>query len=120
MHPGHQPGLIGSDLKEELQPRDGRIERDRRGAVVDQVRLLAPQVLDGRRVGVTPEKARKLLHSAKVVALGLFQPPAPKRSLLPRERFSPMAGWRLRQNGENRSRPAPAISVQTYYGHNVR
>ena len=50
LHPGHQSGLIGRDREEELQPRDRRIERDRRGAVVDQVQLVAPQILDGGRV----------------------------------------------------------------------
>ena len=32
LHSGHQPGLVGRDREEELQPRNRRIERDRRGA----------------------------------------------------------------------------------------
>jgi len=63
--------VIERDLEEELQPGDRRIERDRRDALIDQVQLVAPQVLDARRVGRAPKEAGKLAHRAYVVALRL-------------------------------------------------
>ena len=50
-HLGHQLALIERDLEEELQPRDRGIERHRRGAVIDQVQLVAAQILDRSGVG---------------------------------------------------------------------
>jgi hypothetical protein len=42
---GHQLGVTGCDFEEELQACDGRIERDRRSALVNKVQLIAPQIL---------------------------------------------------------------------------
>jgi len=51
LHLGHQLAAIERDIEQELQPSQGRIERDRRSALIDQVQLKSPQLLDGSGVG---------------------------------------------------------------------
>jgi hypothetical protein len=46
LHLVHQFAVIERDFEEELQPGDRGIERDRRDALIDQVQLIAPQILD--------------------------------------------------------------------------
>ena len=71
LHLVHQFAVIERDFEEELQPGDRGIERDRRDALIDQVQLVAPQILDAGGVGRAPEEAGKLAHRANVVALRL-------------------------------------------------
>ena len=71
LHLVHQFAVIERDLEEELQPGDRSIERDRRDAVIDQMQLVAPQILHAGAVGRAPKEAGKLAHRANVVALRL-------------------------------------------------
>jgi hypothetical protein len=73
IHLGHQLALIERDLEEELQPRDCSIERHRRGAEIDQVQLVTPQILDRGRVGRTAKKSSELPHHADITALRLVR-----------------------------------------------
>ncbi len=70
LHAGHQFGLIERDLEEELQSGDRGIERHGRDAVVDQMQLVAPQVLDGGGVGRAPEECGELTDHADITGLG--------------------------------------------------
>ena len=63
-HLGHQLALVERDLAEELQPSDRGIERYRRGALIDQVQLVAPQILDGGGVGRAPKIRGEPLYPA--------------------------------------------------------
>jgi len=65
--------VIERDLEEELQSGDRSIERDRRDAAIDQVQLVAPQILHAGAVGRAPKEAGKLAHRANVVALRLVR-----------------------------------------------
>jgi hypothetical protein len=65
-HLVHQLAVVERDLEEELQPSDRGIERDRRDALIDQVQLIAPQILDTGRVRRAPEEASKLAHRAVI------------------------------------------------------
>jgi hypothetical protein len=51
LHPGHQLSSAERDVEEELQSGEGGIERDGRGALIDQIQLEAAQILDGGGVG---------------------------------------------------------------------
>jgi hypothetical protein len=73
LHLGHQLTLIERDLEEELQPGDRRIERHRRDPVIDQVQLVAPQILNRGGVRCAPKVGGESLHPAKVVALRLLR-----------------------------------------------
>ena len=59
LHLGHQLATIQRDVEEELQARDRRVQRDRRGALIDQVQLEPPQILDGAVSGERPRKAAR-------------------------------------------------------------
>ena len=71
MHLGHQVGTIECDLEEELQSADRGIERDRRGAAINQVQLVAPQILDRGRVRGGAEKTGEPDNCADLVGLRL-------------------------------------------------
>ena len=73
IHLGHQLALIERDLEEELQPRDRSIERYRRSAEIDQMQLVAPQILDRGRVGRAPKEGGQLSYRANVMALCLVR-----------------------------------------------
>ncbi len=51
LHLGHQFRPVQRHIKEELQPRNGRIEHVRRGALVNQVQLESPKVFNTGGVG---------------------------------------------------------------------
>jgi hypothetical protein len=51
LHPGHHLGAVERDVEEELQPGDGGVERDGRGAGVDEMKLEVPKVFSGGGVG---------------------------------------------------------------------
>lgn len=63
--------MLERDPIEELRPGDRRIEGDGRNAVIDQVQLIAPQVLDRGGIGRAPGKVSEPQHDADVVGLGL-------------------------------------------------
>jgi hypothetical protein len=73
IHLGHQLALIERDLEEKLQPRDRSIERHRRSAEIDQMQLVAPQILDRGRVGRAPKEGGQLSHRTNVMALCLVR-----------------------------------------------
>src|SRR5476649_3085832 len=68
-HLRHQRLLSERRAEEELQAGDRRVQRNWRHAVVNQMQLIASQVLNGGRVGRTSEKHSELSHHAKIVGL---------------------------------------------------
>jgi hypothetical protein len=62
---------VERDLEEELQSGDRGVQRNGRRAVIDQVQLVASQVLDGGGIGRAPEKPGELAHDAQIVRLRL-------------------------------------------------
>jgi transcriptional regulator NrdR family protein len=60
-----------SDAEEQLKPRDGCVECDRRGAAIDQVQLKVMQIFDSRGIRRTSQIARQLAHSAYEAGLRL-------------------------------------------------
>jgi len=71
LHPDHQLGPVERDFEEELQAGDRVVQRHGRCAVVDQIELVAAQVLDGGRVRRAPEKTGELTHDVQVDVLRL-------------------------------------------------
>lgn len=65
LHLGHQLGMVGGDVEEELQPGDGRIERDRRDTVIDHF-------MQGQRARQCTR--RLLAFHMRVVVAHLHQP----------------------------------------------
>jgi hypothetical protein len=53
--------------KKNFNPADRRVERCRRGAVIDQVELVPPQIFHGGGIGRAPEVLREVAHGAHVV-----------------------------------------------------
>lgn len=70
LHAGHQLAAAQLDIEEELQPGQGRVERDGRGASVDQMQLEATQILDRGGVGRALEEDGQLADGADVGFLG--------------------------------------------------
>ena len=68
LHLRHQLGHVQRDVEEELQSRDRRVERDRRGAVIDQVQLVAAQILDRGRIRRAAQNSSRNSHGAHVGA----------------------------------------------------
>jgi hypothetical protein len=71
LHFTHQLGTIQRVLEQELQAAEGVIDRDRRGAVIDHVQLVEPQILGSRSVGGSLEISCKLPHCADIADLRL-------------------------------------------------
>jgi hypothetical protein len=69
LHLRHQLAAIERDVEEELQSRDGRVERDRHGAAIDQVQLKVAQLFDGRGIGRTAQIPREAPNTAHVRGL---------------------------------------------------
>ena len=69
LHLGHHLGLAERDVKEELQPRDGGVDRHRTSARVHQVQLEAPKVLGGGGIGRAAEECGQLANGADVAVL---------------------------------------------------
>ena len=70
-HPGPQLRSAECGLEEELQRRDGRVDRDRRHANVDQVQLKPSHVLGRRRIGRAAQEASQSPHGADIGNLRL-------------------------------------------------
>ena len=72
LHLGHQVAAVQRDGEEELQAADGRVQRGRRDAVIDQMQLVIAQILHAGRVRRAPEILREVAHGADVIELRLL------------------------------------------------
>lgn len=66
MHANDGFPAIQRDVDEELQATDGGIQRLQRDAVIYQVEVIPPQILDGGGIGRAPEILRKIGHGTLV------------------------------------------------------
>jgi hypothetical protein len=71
LHLGHQLAAVERDLEEVLQPGEGRVQRDRRGPLIDQVQLEATQILDSGGVGRASQEGGQIANGADVGFLRL-------------------------------------------------
>ena len=67
---GQQLAAAQRDLEEELQAGERGVDRDRRGALVDQLQLKTAQILSGRGVGCSLEKDGQAADRADIACLG--------------------------------------------------
>src|SRR5580698_5739100 len=68
-HLRHQRLLSERRAEEELQAGDRRVQRNRRHAAINQMQLVAPQVLDGSSVRRASEEDGELSYHTKIVGL---------------------------------------------------
>jgi len=71
MHLGHQIVSTQCRVEEELQSRDCRAEGNWRNTVLDQMQLIASQVLDRGCVRRAPEKDGELTNHPQITGLRL-------------------------------------------------
>ena len=71
LHLGHQLTAVQRDVKEESQAGDGGVEGDGRCAVIDQVQLESPQILDACGAGRAFEEVSELADGADIAGLRL-------------------------------------------------
>lgn len=62
LHLAHQFGVVERVLEQELQAAERVIDRDRRGAAIDHIQLVIPQIIHRRGVGGAFEVRGELPH----------------------------------------------------------
>jgi len=69
LHLGHHVWSLQRDVEEELQPRDGGVERHRTGAGVHKMQLKAPEIFSAGAVRRSAQECSQLANGADVAVL---------------------------------------------------